>query len=95
MLTQDQAAELCRKISMEMAGTPDAMPAGDVTEIVCRCDKIDCGDMVIIDRHIDVEDAFGDYHEIAEDTPLFRWLRELCSLALPEEECEIVLYRQE
>lgn len=93
MLTQEEVRQVCARMSQELVGTTDEGLWEDVSCVMYRADMISCGDIAIVDRHIDIEYSFGDCYEIREDTPLFYWL---CTLwGLPLEEKEIIFYQAE
>ena len=94
MITMDDVKQISQKISLENGISDDDL-SEDVSEIVYRIDVFECGDSPIIDRHIDIEYSFGDYYEVHEDSPLFQFICELCSLSLTQEEEEIILYQND
>lgn len=95
MITIDSVKQISQKISLEN-GLSDDNLSEDVSEIVYRTDVLECGDTLIIDRHIDIEYSFGDYYEVHEDKPLFQFICALCNLSLAQvEEEEIILYQNE
>ena len=51
MLTMEVVKELCRAIALENTGLSDDSLSEEVSGIVYRCDVVDCGDVVITDRH--------------------------------------------
>lgn len=71
MMTLNEVRQICCQLAMENEGSADDTLCDDVDSITYYCDKIDCDDTMIVNRHIDIEYSFGDYYEIAEDTPLF------------------------
>ncbi len=93
MLTLEEVKQICGKVSMELTGAEEDSLWEDVSSIVYRLDTFDCVDMVICDRHIDIEYSFGDCYEIKEDAPLFQWICERCGLHPAGE--ETVLYQAE
>ena len=94
MITMEDVKRISQKISLENGISDDALNE-DVSEIVYRIDVFECGDISIIDRHIDIEYSFGDYYEVHEDTPLFQFICALCNLSLAQEEEEIILYQND
>lgn len=94
MITMDDVKQISQKISLENGISDDDL-SEEVSEIVYRIDVFECGDSPIIDRHIDIEYSFGDYYEVHEDSPLFQFICELCSLSLTQEEEEIILYQND
>ena len=93
MLTMEVVKELCRAIALENTGLSDDSLSGEVSGIVYRCDVVDCGEVDITNRHIDVEYSFGDCYEIAEGTPLYQRLSGLCGLPPEPDEGERILYQ--
>ena len=70
MITMDEVRQISQKISLENGISDDDL-SEDVSEIVYRIDMFECGDIPIIDRHIDIEYSFGDYYEVHEDSLYF------------------------
>ena len=96
MITLNEVRQIIGRLSLEN-GVSDNDLTEDVEDISCivyRIDALECGDSVMMDRHIDIEYCFGEYYEISEDTPLFQFIGTLCELPLLQEEQEIVLWQK-
>lgn len=93
MITLDDVKEVSGKLALENGITADASK-DDICSIIYRADVFDVEDPSMIERHIDIEYSFGEYYEIAEDTPLFQFICGLCDLPLSREEQEIVIWEK-
>ncbi|MCI8553954.1 MAG: hypothetical protein HFJ80_03305 [Clostridiales bacterium] len=93
MMTLKEVKQICHQLSLENTGESEEALCEEISCIVYYQDVIDCGDTVMVHRHIDIEYSFGDYYEIDEDTALFQYIGTLCPLPLLKEETEMVLYQ--
>ena len=93
MLTQEQVKEINRKLAKENGIETDDSD-DEISSIVYRIDVFGDEDPSMIDRHIDIEYSFGDYYEIAENSPLFEYIQKLCDLPLSNEELEITIWEE-
>ena len=78
-----------RKIFFES----DAASAGEITSVVYRCDMLDCGGASACVRYIDVEFSSGEFYEIRESSPLFRFVCGLSGCPPLGGEWEALLFR--
>lgn len=94
MLTFNNVKEIIRHLSEKMMLKYDLDLCGDVSSIVYYSDSYKCGENNIIDRHIDIEFVFGEYHELHEKDELFQYICSLCSLPAVINQAEIILYKR-
>ena len=70
--------------------------AEDVFSVVYRVDIFECGDINIINRHIDIEYEYGESYEIHEGDILYDNIFSLCNLNVigKEQDADIILYQK-
>ena len=95
MLTNNDVKEIIKQLSEKMLSEYDLDLCGDVYSIVYYNDSYKCGENNIIDRHIDIEFVFGEYHELHEEDRLFQYVCSLCDLNVLMKQDKIILYKKD
>lgn len=94
MLTWDDVRGLVKQLPLGSMAASDEDLREDVACIVYRVDRFDHGGGTIVNRHIDIEFAYGDYHELHDGEELFQHIWALCDLPVSTAEAEIVIYER-
>lgn len=94
MLTLEDVRQIIKQLPFEGAAASEDDLSGEAACVVYRTDVFDCGETKMVKRHIDIEFAFGDYHELHEGEALFQHISELCDLPAAVAEGEMVLYQR-
>lgn len=98
MITLDEVRQILQRLSLENGIANEDWSDDELNEdiscIVYRIDALECGDTVMIDRHVDIEYSYGECYEIGEDSSLFPFICTLCDLPLPQEEQEIIIWQK-
>ena len=68
----------------------------DVFLVVYQVDMFECGDINIINRHIDIEYEYGEFYEIHEGDNLYDDIFALCNLNVnkKEQNTDIIIYQK-
>jgi len=93
MITIDEVKQIVSKLSLGNLSASDDGFIEDISCIVYRNHVMKCGGTAVNSRHIDIEFSFGEYYEIHETTPAFRFVCTLCNFPLSEEEQELIIYQ--
>ena len=93
MITKYELWLIAEKLSEENFFDTGAASAGEITSVVYRCDALDCGGASVRVRHIDVEFSSGEFYEIRESSPLFRFVCGLSGCPPLGGEWEALLFR--
>lgn len=93
MITKYELGLIAEKLSEENFCESDAASAGEITSVVYRCDVLDCGGASACVRYIDVEFSSGEFYEIRESSPLFRFVCGLSGCPPLDGEWEALLFR--
>ena len=93
MITKYELGLIAEKLSEENFFESDAASAGEITSVVYRCDVLDCGGASACVRYIDVEFSSGEFYEIRESSPLFRFVCGLSGCPPLDGEWEVTLFR--
>lgn len=96
MITREEIKKIIRKIDLEKNISSENYLSEDVEHIVYRVDFLECGSHNMINKHIDIEFAFGEYFELHEGENLYQYIFKLCNLTdiKAEKETEILLYQK-
>lgn len=93
MITKYELGLIAEKLSEENFFESGAASAGEITSVVYRCDVLDCGGASARVRYIDVEFSSGEFYEIRESSPLFRFVCGLSGCPPLDGEWEVPLFR--
>ena len=93
MITKYELGLIVEKLSEENFFETGAASAEEITSVVYRCDVLDCGGASACVRYIDVEFSSGEFYEIRESSPLFRFVCGLSGCPPLDGEWEVPLFR--
>ncbi len=93
MITIKEVYQIIGKLSLENSSISNNDLIDNLSCIIYRNDMFECGNTMINHKHIDMEFSFGEYYEIHETSPLFRFICTLCDFPLSEQ--EFMIYQKE